>query len=647
MKIEKTAGLFVVALFVCGVFLRLWMLGHAAFGADNMEFYKLALQNQNIIEFWKNPPWLNQIPLNETFTLLLIKVGLPATPFVVRLPFALMGIFALFFVWQFARKRAGAPAAALALLLAVFNPYQLYFSRTAYHYSGALCWSAALFCIFWSLKEKLDAGECPALRSIALWFATASLACHMHMSVWVVAGTQGALLLWIGWRGLRRNLIALKRFAIPMACGAILTGILLSPWIRRALQRVSEASSGGKQLLGADAASEFTRLLPAYFAGENIWAIALLAVFGTFVVVAMLLPSEKRSFIRSLTTIFLLHLGAVVGYIAIVGGGVAKISYFSAVWPMFILVLGLGAAQGICCLVKGKKVAVGVVVLGGLYLSLVLAPVWAVVNLDGKPTPYYKINSWADSNLPPGTPVLVDRWFEPWNELAIHAPSSVVYTFTVPDDPVESYRRFNWRATAEQFFEKYPQAAFLELSRGKNAPAWGGVWDFPRTNFSRRASITNNAAMILRKFKVFPTSGYAKANSNRVVTTIYYNKPDDLVALAHKQGRSVLRLYGKGWGVAKPSWQRGDFSEYRTFVRSATVVLYNLTDLPIVGNLSVDAATAGRPKTISMAGQTLVFSGGRLSRKQIPLMLEPGKKQVKLSSPSADALFVRELRWDQ
>jgi hypothetical protein len=58
---------------------------------------------------------MNQIPLNETLSLLMVKAGLPATPFVVRLPFALMGVLALFFVWRFVRGRFGSSVALLVL----------------------------------------------------------------------------------------------------------------------------------------------------------------------------------------------------------------------------------------------------------------------------------------------------------------------------------------------------------------------------------------------------------------------------------------------------------------------------------------------------------------------------------------------------
>lgn len=646
MKNIRSVFFVTLLLFLAGTFLRLWHLGHAAFGADNMEFYKLALQHQSIVEFWRNPPWLNQIPLNETFTLLLIKAGLPATPFVTRLPFALMGILALFFVWRFMQKRVGGTVAVAVLLLAVFNPYQLYFSRTAYHYSGAICWSAALLCAFWSLKERLEVAECPSVGSVGLWFITAVLACHMHMSVWMVAGLQGILLLGYGLWYLRDHVDRRKSFLISLCISAVVLGLLLSRWIARALQRVVGNELGGKPQVGDEFVHEVIRLLPAYFSGENFFAVLLFLLFVVLTIIALFHNSPLRRMFRSLVLVALLHLVAIIAYVAVVGGGVAKIAYFSAIWPLLILVLGSGAELGIrtvCGERRIPRMALRVLLFGG-YLIFALPASWAIVNLDGKPMPSYKIGEAIQSHCPAGTPVLVDHWLAPGYELALHNPLNIQYTFTVPNMPLENYQKNHWRATAEQFFEKYPQAVLLEMRRGKFADVLGS-WTFPREHFARRMTIANEAALTLRRLKVFPTADYAGPTNNGILVYVSYNTPDDLIAAARAEGRRVLRLYGTGWGYTKPGWQRGDFSDYRTFTRSATVVLHNLTDVPMLGSLSVKAASAGRPKTVSIEGKSVVFPGGRISERKVPLTLQPGENRIEFTSPIDDPLFVRDLDW--
>lgn len=639
---KKRETLTVLALMVLAVGIRFWMLGYAPFRSDTMNFYQAALRGQSIVELWKNPPWMNQIPLGETLSLLMLKTGLPATPFVVRLPFALMGVLALFFVWRFARRWFGSGAALLTLLLAVFNPYQIYFSRTAYYYSGVVCWSAALFLAFWSIRETLQRNESPNIKQLTLWFLAAAAACHMHMSVWIVVGLQGMMIFVFGFRLIGPDR---KCFLLRLSTGAVLLGILMLRWGIRAVQEILKVSGEhGTGHIGSPAGPEFLRLLPAYFAGENIFAIALLLIFIGLAVLALFRTSDAVHRFRPLTWICALHIAVLMLYVGLVGGGVAKITYFSAIWAPFILWLGVGAYLGVQRLVAGTRSIVLCVLLAGGYIALTALPNWAIVHLEGAPTPFYKINDWVLRNLPAGTPVLTDRWFEPWNELAVHNPGGINYTFTVPDEPVDTYRQLNWPATVEQFFEKYPDAAFLELCRGRYE-AQLGPWTFPQRYFARVAAVTNDAAMVLRRMKVAPDGDFNEASTNRVVVRIFYNTPEDLIAAARKQGRDVLRLYGEGWGYAKPGWQQGRFEDYRTFSQAASIDLYNLKEIPLSGSVEISAAAAQRPKTVSVNGINTVFAPGRIRTWTVPLTLQPMENKIPFTSPSGDPLFVLDIRW--
>jgi len=625
---KKVGILGALILFLSGIVLRLWRLGTATFGGDNMEFYKLALRNQDIIEFWKNPPWLNQIPLNETFTLLLIKAGLPATPFVVRLPFAIMGILALFFVWRFARKRAGVSATALVLLLAAFNPYQVYFSRTAYHNSGALCWSAALFCVFWSLKEKLEAGECLAIRSVVLWFATAALACHMHMSVWVAAGTQGFLLLVFGWRGLRGDGPKMKRFFISMGTGAILLALLLSRWVFRAAQRINEASSGGKQLIGSDASSEIARLLPAYFVGETVWGVALLLGFLAIVLVAMLRRSPRQHFFCSLALVFGVQLVAMIGYVAVVGGGVAKISYFSPIWPSFILLLGLGVATGIQSLTEGRRVLRGALwgmVLVG-YLAMSIPSSWAIVHLDGKPKPYNLLKEWLSENVPDQGLILMNAYLEAAVKMKPYTPSNMYVTFTVPDIGFEMWQQNRNRPTSERFLQTFNDAFLIEQGREYNDRV--GPWKFTKDYFARHVMIHSRAADTLRRMKLFPVAAFGgNPDVEGLTFHLYYNRSEDLVQKAREGGQEVLRIWAGGWGYAKTQ----DYRDWRVLSQTARLQCHNLTPSEKEVLLTLHAVAAGGTKRVRVGGKTLLFPASRPVEKTVSLRLPPGGNNVRVS----------------
>lgn len=641
-----------LGLLAVGTVLRLWLLGEAPFSADNMDFYRLAARNQAVGELWKNPPWLNQIPLNETFVLLLMKLGLPATPSMVRLPFALMGIFTLLIVWQFARPRVGPAGGLVVLFLAALNPFQIYFARTAYHYSGAIMWSAAMFWLFWLIKEQLEERKTPVTALWVGWFLVALIACHMHMSVWVVAGLQGVLLFAYGWRCLRDQPAVRRRVMFSLAGGAVLSVLVMSRWIWRATERLRDASGGGKALIGDEALGEFIRLLPAFVAGESLWGVLVLAGLLGLLGVALIIPNVHRAFLRSLAGIVLLHIVVAMLYIWLIGGGLAKITYFSSIWGAIIVLFGMGSYSGFQALVPvHRPLAYGLVVLvWGGYALLAGPAAWAVAHLEGKPTPYFKINEWVQANLPEQTPILVDRWFEPWNELALHNPDDIPYTFTVPDEPLENYVQFNWRDTAEDFFMRYPQAALLEVNRDKYAEQVGR-WTFPDTHFARTAEIRNEAGLFLRKRGFIPTSDFGAANTNRVITRIYYNTVEDLIEQARSHEDAVLRLYGPGWGYAKPAWQQGHFEDYRTIHQAGELIIHNLRSMPIDTELRIQGIAAPSALRVRIVGGgVLPFPAQQLVEHRQALRLPPGENRITFRVINAEQtnaqLFVRTIHVD-
>ncbi|MCU0858297.1 MAG: hypothetical protein MUC65_07835 [Pontiellaceae bacterium] len=634
---------FLCLMAVLALFSRLWMLGAAAFRADETGFHKYVLQNIDIVEYWKTPPWLDQIPLNRTLSVLMVKLGLPPAPFVTRLPFALFGLLTLFLVWRFACRRFGSGAALFVLALALFNPYALYHAREAYHYSGSICFSMALFSVFWEIRERLRKSERIGRKLWTLWFAAAALACHMHMSVWIVTGLQALLFLIFGLRAAGKNKEKRREFLLPFLTGCILLGLVMSRWIYRAVQAVITQATEGDYLVGADARTEFFRLLPAYFAGENIAAVILLLIFAALTIRALFGGSGRTRRLRSLAWICALHFVAIMLYVAVVGRGVAKITYFSGVWAQFILLTGAGAYCGARALFRKSRglCAVLQILLASGYILLTAVPDWAIIRLEGKPTPYYKINDWVQKNLPLGTPILTDRWWEPWNELLIHHSGGFSYTYTVPDEPLETCRQNNWRGTAEQFFRKYPLAAFLELQRGKYEQEFG-KWGFPEFYFARSATITNEPALVLHRWKVLD---FVDAYTNRVITRIYYNTREDLLALARRDGCEVLRFYGPGWGYIKPGYEQDDPEDYRILRKNASIELYNFKETPLSGTLRILAAPESL-KIVTINEQiTQEFLPGNVWSLDVPMVLDPGKNIIPFSSPSSEPLYVQDILW--
>ena len=131
--------------------------------------------------------------------------------------------------------------------------------------------------------------------------------------------------------------------------------------------------------------------------------------------------------------------------------------YVIVLLPIWLVLLGAGIwgwGQILSAKAGSRLPSVVTTVLGAGAFLLYVAPAIVCTRLSGAPVPYRDVQAWFNSNLPRGTPVLVDRWFEPWNELKVYNSTNVFFTFTIPNEPVDVYLKYNWRKTAETVFRK-------------------------------------------------------------------------------------------------------------------------------------------------------------------------------------------------
>jgi hypothetical protein len=227
--------------------------------------------------------------------------------------------------------------------------------------------------------------------------------------------------------------------------------------------------------------------------------------------------------------------------------------YVAAYLPLYIALLawGFDALASLAARRSPKSAlatgAAAFALIAGAYAE----PAWVATDLRGKPTPYRDIATWMDANLPAGTPVLTDRWFEPWNEFRIYQPQNVVMTFTVPDEPQDTFRQVNWRDGARGFFERFPEAAFLEVARNYwNIPDIG-PWLWPRTNFVHKHTFTNEAGLRLRELGLANRGDFFTPGTNRLLVDIYFNTREDVLAKWRAEGRPVGLWFGAGWRYEK------------------------------------------------------------------------------------------------
>jgi hypothetical protein len=249
---------------------------------------------------------------------------------------------------------------------------------------------------------------------------------------------------------------------------------------------------------------------------------------------------------------------------------------------------------------------------------------WTATQLTGQPTPYKDIVRWMDTHLPSGTPVLVDRWFEPWNELKVYNSTNVYFTFTIPNEPADVYLKHNWRQTAEQFFEKYPDAAYLEIAKSYWENPDIGPWNWPRQHFKQHVVLRNEAGLKLRDLGLLYRDD-GGIYTNRLIVEIFYNTREDILARARSAGEKTVALYGGGWGYTKLWQQTQDFRDWRVLESRATLDLYNLTEQPRTVTVRFTGVAVGGTKRMRIGAQTFHCEANRLMEWMLaPITIQPG-----------------------
>lgn len=638
------AGLALVLVLAGAV--RFHDLSRAAVRSDEINFLNYVAMDQSLAELWKNPPWFNQIPLADSVPIVWARLTRQAAgEAVIRQPFALLGWLTAAFCTAWMMRRRGAGAGLLLGVWMALLPYHVYHSREAYYYVLVMAFASGMSLRGADFMVRLRAGEELNVRHYAEWAAWALLACLSHMSVWVVAAVTWLLLGAAGWRGLADA--ARRRHAVAMGLVTAALGAGMIRWVLRALHEMSRAAADPSAHIGSAFDWVGPRVLPFFAGGANGVGLALLAAVAA--AFAWLLWRRRSRLFRedplhgALTALAFFGLAGSYAYIFAAGGGdKAKLTYFAANLPVFLAwaALTLHRAFGLTGERRGLALDAAA---AGVVAAVLAVPAWQVARLGGKSTDYRAVRVWLDEHLPPGDTAIVDRWYEPWNEMRIYAPSNVFVTFTVPDEPYDNYVGHDWRGVTRSVIERNGAQAFIRLTR--NHEQRMGLWTWPETWFRHRAVVTNTAGAWLRDTGFAPMEEFY-TERNRVETEIFYDTREDIADKARGAGREAIGFFGRGWGLYKP-WQQGDFADYRVLQNEAAMEVWNLGASTARVRAEVTAAAMGGAQTVQAGeGPPRTFPAGQLTTRTFDLDLTPGAQTVSWRRRGPDgAVLVREIRF--
>ncbi len=635
-----------VLLTAAGAALRLYRLGETDTRGDEVELLIPPISEYGPLENCKRDFHAFKsgriLVLPRMTTSALVKgFGLPSTRSNVRLTYAIFGFLTIPALFLLGLKLGDRRLAWILAFLGTINPYLVFYSRYAHVYAFPLLFNALTAAFAAGVLLALAAARPPRRADVIGLGVAATLACHSHMSSWPFAGLVWglvALLLWM-----RRGCPWFRGAAHALAASFAAWLLTLLPWITLFVSAMFTAQESFIQ--GGFGPHSFPAMWRLPFVmtwgGGLPWLAVTVILLLTGVAGGLASARWRKVVLVALGMGIVLF--AAMSLVMYKGAKFFNLRYYTPLWVVFNLLGGLGvllasewiaarvrAATGRAC-PAGPVAAVGC----GVVAAFMAMPLWWIVHLPGNPTPYTLVCRWLDEHLPKGTPVVVDRWFEPWNELRYHAPTSVVATFTVPAEPPDTFIRNNWRQTVKQFFAKYPDAAYLELTKSFWEHPDIGPWDWPRQHFARHVAITNQQALALRRAVLVPDEAYYTRTHGRAIVDIFYNTREDAVSQARAAGTNALVLYGPGWGYIKLWQQLGDFRDWRVLEDKAALDIYNLTpqtnavDLVIRG-MAVNGAKRVVCESLGQADfQHLKLAEWRLTR----VALAPGLNRLILSDP--------------
>lgn len=639
-----------LAILALGSYARLVSLDDISLRGDSLHFWTICrapdLTAWDTVTQWEQMG-VGQPPLPLTVTRWYIDAfNLPVTFFTIRLPSAIFGILAIPVMYAIGVGMAGLCGGLLLALLVALSPFHIQMSCESYFYASLILGSMMLFRAFLDVLQTVENPR----RLPASWHASVFvgflLVIHSQFTGWSAAYLYAAcmlgLLLW-RWKK-RADLAARHDFILALVLFGIQTVVLvLAPWGPGHVLAKIWSPLKSMYAAVADRSGETAFSMTWKTFAMFGWGMTPGRLLFTLAVTANGIWSLARDPARRLRHAMMggvLVLNFIIFFVSREAtASVYESRYVAGLLPIYLYLFGRGLLdwRWLAPRLRAASATAAVAAAAGLLVY----PAYLCTRLTGQPAPYLDIVRWADAHLPKGTPLLFDRWYEPWNEMTAHPSTNVVFTFTVPNEPVETYLRNQWRQSAQQFFARHPDAAFVEMARTYYDVPGVGPWDWPRRHFAHEVSIRNEAGVRLRELGLAGRGEYYTVTTNRLIVDIFYNTREDQMRRAQAAGVRVFSWYGKGWWFEKSGpmgmfrLQTPDFRDWRVLNDTAELELINVTTSPIVVHVRLRAVAAGGSKTVRVTPtMTKDFPAGQVSEWRFgPLALQPGINILTLHDP--------------
>lgn len=648
---------------VVGAWFRLHDLGAAALRADTIHFWsicRMPISGWDVVTKWTELG-VGQMPLPLAVTKAYIDwFGVEPTEFHLRLPNALFGIALIPVMFAIGRRFMNGWTGLVAALLVALNPFHIQLSMEAYFYASLIL-GAGLMVL--SAFQAVDAyRDQRALPGSFPWVSGGGflLIAYSQVTGWVLAFLLILTVVTVGWMNRSRHERGRQDFVkMLVTYGVVGAPLLVVSWgLPHILDKLKDRGQieFGEEvvaLIGDNAFTLLHRMVTSMAWGQTFPRVVLvvaLLLSGVACLVGMIRRNRMLGFVPLVLVVnyglFLMTRSAF--------GALYESRYLAGILPMYMVLLAGGITGAGGWLerfgMKGAGRVAPWIFLGLVVLAL-SGPAWAANQLRGKPVPYKDIVETVDRLLPKGVPVVVDRWYEPWNEMRVYPSTNVVFMFTVPNEPLQMFRQFQWRETTQNFFQRNPDAAYLEVAKTFHEVPDIGPWAWPHQYFARRVRIANEPGLRLRDLGVAARGDFYFANTNRVVVELFYNAREDALEKLRAGGVEVFGFFGPGWRYEMTGpfgfveVQTQNIQHWRGMRDRAVIEVENLTGERMrVGVRLRGVAVNGSKQVIAADRYRKTFPAGTMETWEFgPVEVGPGMTEIPLRDDLYGAAGVRLL----
>lgn len=631
MGLVQILGLFVILAFAAWI--RLAGLETLDTRGDEVELVLMIQDGQQpwpyLVEHFRDFGFTRQLPLPRVLTTAVVQwSGLEATAVNVRLPFVWAGVLSALALFWLGFELAGTRLALVLALLAATNPFSVYWSKTAHIYAFPLLFVSATLAATVRLVRQLETNGRVGWRTATVATACGVAACASHMTAWpaVALCWLVPLGLWLRRTGFSELRTAFERRETwVLLAGPAVCALFVAPWAWKFL-----AALFAQRFDPVWSEPQTTDLYSLF----SMWRLPFTYSFGTGWRGLLSLGLPLAAFALPVTRplrgrrVLALGAGVVVLFVAITlasASGFFALRYYSALWPLWLALTGCGLLAVIDACIARRAPAWGVWGICLVILGLALAPpLRALIELRGNPVEYSRIAETLDEHLADGAPALVNGMNVVRIEMRSYMPEKAVPTFTVPDVGLAMWRGNDWRGSAERFLSRFSDAALVQQGKNYYDHPEIGPWDWPDRHFHQTLELRNEPALLLRRLDLGASEDFY---TNRCVTTIRFNRPEDLLEQARREGRPVALLWGEGWQYGKSL----NLQDWRILEGRATLHLHNLTDSYRRVRIDLEATTNNGVKRIKAHRHTRDFEVGEPQLWQVSWVARPGLNVIELT----------------